>query len=251
LSNGGDFLLPGSDAPLWSQKTVQIAAGIAMILTIFLAGAVLYSGLGERATGLDWRRPVLLFILAVFLVGSCAYYVYWEGVWSSAHARAFEDHLPFAQFVISLMAGVLLALTLKGWRRLAGPAFIAFVTTTTTLALVLGWSVSAFEVTERRAARVDQAVIEYYEDNGRYPAGLGDLTPNYLLYVSPPVVVEGGGWCYQGGADGYRLGYISGSFTYSEADYFIETFAQSGEAPVGSWICDKLLARIESTESDQ
>jgi hypothetical protein len=91
-------------------------------------------------------------------------------------------------------------------------------------------------------------MAEFFEDNGHYPANLGELTPAYLLYLSPPVVVEGGGWCYQGGEEGYRLGYVSGSFTYFEADYFIETFAQSGDPPQGSWICDEFLARIEAGE---
>jgi hypothetical protein len=251
LANGGDFLLIGPEYPMWLLTAIRIAAGFGMILAIFLAGAVAYSALRADGAGLDWRGLGGRAALLILLVGACAYYVYWEGIWSSAHARAFEDHLPFSQFLISLMVGILLALTLRGWRRWAGPAFIAFVTTATTLALILGWGVSAFEVTGRRAARIDQALAEFNQENGRYPSNLGELTPDYLLYLAPPVVVDGGGWCYQGGEYDYRLGYVSGSFTYSNAHYFIETFADSGVTPQGGWICDELLARMKATESDQ
>ncbi len=244
---GGAFLTPGLEASARLLTTMQILAMVVLLLTIFLPAALLYASFREE-TELDLRRLSWRLALVAILVAGSAYPVFWDGVWSAAHARAFEDHLPFIQFLLSLMAGVLLALSLRGWRRLVGPAFVVLVITVTTLALVWGWNVSAFDLTEHRAARVDQAVDQFHEDNNRFPTDLAELTPRYLLYLPPPVVVRQGGWCYQGGEDFYRLGYVSGQFTYFSAQFQTKIYAQAGEPPKGSWSCDQLVAKFEAGE---
>jgi hypothetical protein len=246
-AGGGAFFTPGLDDALWGGSTLRMVSWILMLLVIFLSAALLYGGLrGEGA--LDPERFGKRLALAVLLIGGSAYPVFWDGIWSAAHARAFEDHLPFAHFLLSLAAGALLAVSLRGWRRLSGPAFVLLVTGVTTAALAWGWNVSAFELTRQRAARVDAAVGHYYQDNGGYPTDLAALTPRYLFYLPPPVVVRQGGWCYQGGEDYYRLGYVSGQFTYFEADFQTEVYAQAGEPPSASWKCEELVAKFETGE---
>ena len=66
--------------------------------------------------------------------------------------------------------------------------------------------------------------------------------------MPPPVVVRQGGWCYQGGEDYYRLGYVSGNFTYFEADYYVKTYASNGELPQGGWNCDWMVANFNSAQ---
>jgi hypothetical protein len=177
-----------------------------------------------------------------------AYQVAWDGIWSSAHARAFEDHLPFLQFMLSLAAGIFLALTLRGWRRLVGPLYFVLVTAVAVISLSQGWKLSAFEMTEQRAAAVKSAIESYYQENGVYPDELVELSPRYLLFVPPPVVVRTGGWCYQSGSGFYRLGYISGDFTYFDSDFRVETYAQAGDLPASSWACDEWRARFQAKE---
>ena len=245
FASGGAYFTPGPDDPAWWQTALTVMTIAGMLLAIFLPPAVLYASLrGEAA--LDWRRFTWRLALVVIMLSGIAYQVFWDGIWSAAHARAFEDHLPFVHFLLCLMAGLLLTFSLHGQRRWAGPAYVVLVTTVTTLALILGWNVSAFKLTGRRAARVDEAVADFYQDNGRYPDSLAELTPHYLLYLPPPVVVRQGGWCYQGGQDFYRLGYVSGHFTYFEADFYAETYAQAGELPPGSWNCDHLVAKFNT-----
>jgi hypothetical protein len=125
---------------------------------------------------------------------------------------------------------------------------VILVTAITTLALIWGWNVSAFEITEQRSARVNQAIADFYLDNSRYPASLSELTSRYLLYLPPPIVVRQGDWCYQGGEDFYRLGYVSGQFTYFESDFFAETYAQAGEILPGSWNCDWMVAKYNADQ---
>jgi len=243
--SGGAFYIPGLDNPTWLKTAQQVISVIAIVLVTFLPVALLYTFL-KNAPPLEWRRFAWVFALVIFLIAGGVYQVFWDGVWSSAHARAFEDHLPLSLFFVSLMAGVLLAISLRGRRRLAGAAYVASVIVTGFLALSWGWKVSAFKLTEDRASRVTQAIDGYYQDNQRYPDDLSQLTPRYLLFLPPPVVVRQGSWCYQGGEDFYRLGYVSGEFTYFEANFLAETFAQAGPVPAGSWNCDEQVDQFKS-----
>ena len=68
----------------------------------------------------------------------------------------------------------------------------------------------------------------------------------YLLFLPPPVVVRQGGWCYQAGDGGYRLGYMSGDFTYFEAKFRTQVYGQVGEPPAGEvWQCDAMVERLQ------
>lgn len=60
------------------------------------------------------------------------------------------------------------------------------------------------------------------------------------------MVVRQGGWCYQGSQDAYRLGYISGQFTYFRADFKVEDFAQSGGVSGADPTCTDLIADFEA-----
>jgi hypothetical protein len=242
---GGVFPLPPMENLAWLRTALRVAAGILQLLAIFMAAGVLYARL-RGDSPLDERRFAAGLPLVAILVGSSAYPVFWDGIWSAAHARGFEDHLPFMHFLLSMMAGGLLALSLRGWRRFAGPAFVFLVAVVATLALIWGWNVSAFELTSRRADRIDAAIAQFYQDNARYPADLAELTPRYLLYLSPAVVVRQGDWCYQGGAGYYRLGYVSGTFTYFDQDFHAEIHAQAGDLPQATWNCDQLVADFEA-----
>ena len=246
VAEGNFFSFPLVENLSWLRTGLNYLGGFSMVAMIFLAAGLVYGALnGENDRGLGsliWRLG-----LAAILIGGSAYYQFWEGVWSSAHARAFEDHLPFAHFIFSLIAGMFLAIVLRGWRRLAGPAFAILVTAFVTLIFTLGWNVSAFDLTEHRAEQVNQAIESYYHDYGRYPDSLEALTPNYLLFLPAPVVVHNAGWCYQGGDHFYRLGYVSGEFTYFESDFFAQVFAQTGYlSSEGGWACDELVARFQN-----
>ena len=243
IANGGFFFFPQIEDLSWLQTGLNILGGVSLVAMIFLAAGTVYGGLqDENRRGLIWRLG-----LAAFLIAGSAYYQFWDGVWSSAHGRAFEDHLPFAYLMFSLIGGIFLAIMLRGWRRLAGPAFTVIVTVFVTFVFTLGWNVSAFDLTESRAARVNQAIERYYQDYGRYPESLDALTPNYVLFLPAPVIVGNAGWCYQGGENYHRLGYVSGAFTYSQSDFFAEVFAQSGNLPSeGSWDCDELVASFQN-----
>jgi|WetSurMetagenome_2_1015567.scaffolds.fasta_scaffold131700_2 hypothetical protein len=244
FAGGGAFFTPGLDNPAWLLTVVQIIAGLSMVLGIFLSSAILFTSL-QAGPATDRLLAGLRILLAVLLLAGGVYMVYWDGLWSSALSRVFEDHLPIAQFLLSVMSGTLLALSLAGWRKLAGLVFVFVICAVSIQALLWGWNTSAFTLTEQRAERVNTAIGRYYQAEGRYPEGLADLTPRYLIFLPPPVVVRLGGWCYQGGRDYYRLGYVSGEFTYQQAVFQAQLFAQTGELPDGGWNCDRMVEKFE------
>ena len=90
--------------------------------------------------------------------------------------------------------------------------------------------------TARRAESISRAILAYHEEQGRYPQALSDLWPRYLLYVPTPFIIPGQDWCYQGGADYYRLGYVSRDYFSSPA--FVKMHASVGQPPDPAWSCD-------------
>jgi hypothetical protein len=244
---GGWIYIPASDQPAWSRTARSILMGIALLISILLPAGLLYLSM---RTSSDEKKPRLVWtlVLTVILLAGVAYQSFWEGIWSSAHARAFEDHLPFFQFLLSLVAGLLLALILSGYRKWTGPIYTVLVTAFAVLAFARGWNVSAFDMTERRAAVVDQAISSYYQDHGVFPDRLEELTPHYLLFLPPPVVVRLGGWCYQSSGNSYLLGYISGDFAYFDSKFKVETYSQDGDVPDRTWACDDLRVRFDAME---
>jgi hypothetical protein len=64
------------------------------------------------------------------------------------------------------------------------------------------------QLTGQRAEQVVQAVERYYEREGRYPATLDEVTVWPRRTLPGPVILYGQEWCYDGGPDYYRLGYI-------------------------------------------
>lgn len=247
FTSGGWIYIPGADLPTWSRTLLSILTVVALLTSILLPAGLFYASL-RPTSPLKKTHLVWSLVLSVVLLAGAAYQVFWEGIWSSAHARAFEDHLPFAHFLLSLIAGVLLALLLNGYKKWIGPLYTILVTTVAVVTFARGWNVSAFEMTAHRAETVDQAIINYRREHGNYPASLADLSPRHLLFLPPPVIVRTGGWCYQSSGDSYRLGYISGDFTYFERKFRVETYAQSGDVPAATWACDELRARFETME---
>lgn len=246
FATGGALFIPAVD-PAWLRTAFQILTAIGLLLSIFLPAGLLFSSL-RGSTPIKKSRLFWSLALSAILLAGAAYQMAWEGIWSAAHARAFEDHLPIVQFMLSLVAGVVLTLTLCGSRRLVGPLYVILVAAITVLAFIWGWNVSAFEMTERRAAIVDKAIVNYYQENGSYPVSLAELSPRYVLFLPPPVIVRVGGWCYQSGQDYYRLGYISGVFTYFNANFQVVTYSQAGDLPLNTWACDGLMERFQAME---
>ena len=95
--------------------------------------------------------------------------------------------------------------------------------------------------TARRAELINQAILRYHDRQRSYPASLGDLTPDYLLYLPVPFIIPHQDWCYQGGVDFYRLGYVARDYFSTPASVKVHAFA--GQPPEQLWSCDAEAAK--------
>ena len=95
--------------------------------------------------------------------------------------------------------------------------------------------------TARRAEMINQAILRYYKEQGQYPEALADLTPSYMLYLPTPFIIPHQDWCYQGGRDYYRLGYVYRDYFSTPAS--VKVFAADGQPPDPSWSCDSETAK--------
>ncbi len=98
------------------------------------------------------------------------------------------------------------------------------------------WGTTPIITTERRADQIDNAIQRYYEKNREYPQALSDLTPRYLLYIPNPFIIPKQDWCYEGGSDHYRFGYVYRQSFSSPASVRIRSSA--GEPSDTGWGCE-------------
>ena len=103
------------------------------------------------------------------------------------------------------------------------------------------WGNVPHACTARRAEMINRAILLYRAQKGQYPQALGDLTPSYLWYLPTPFIIPHQNWCYQGGQNYYRLGYVYRDYFSTPAS--VKVFATAGQPPDPSWPCDAEAAK--------
>jgi len=234
-----------ADATL--RSAYKVTSGLAALLALVLAARFIYSL--YKSDKSEPNQHWLYWSLAALLVLSVGAVTFRHGVLAHATGRAFEDHLPLVTLAVALIAGLVLALNLNPPARRAGIAFILLVPAILYIFYLLGWGVNAQTVTNARAGDLEQAIRQYQQDTGAYPASLSDLSPAYQKIILGPLTGRGQTWCYQSGADYYRLGYVYFQRYYEYPDdtpfwepyYSIEIPSTAGQPSPGEWICDDEL----------
>jgi hypothetical protein len=105
------------------------------------------------------------------------------------------------------------------------------------------------QLTEARAERVTQAIESYYAREDRYPQDLRQLTPWYALSLPEPVIIYGQDWCYDGGDDYYRLGYVHRGH-WSDPRLAGRIHTTKGEAPGLRGLCEEEVAAMKKRYPD-
>ena len=214
------------------------------IVAVVLVARLVYASLaGDQPS----NRPatVIRLVVAVLLLLVIGDLIVTETVWVQA-----EDSLsviPVVVFTAAVAAAMLLAWAARGWRRLGALVFALLVTLTASYAVEQGWRMSPTGLTEARAEKIDRAIQRYYERQGHYPSRLANLMPFYLWRIPQPMIFRDQTWCYEGGDDYYRLGYVHQRAFGVPPEYIsIRIHAAVGEPPDPSWPCDKELERARS-----
>jgi hypothetical protein len=196
----------------------------------------------------NWRRLAQVGLLALPILGLAGWQIATAAAWDVA-----TDGL--GGLVLIQITGVFGAATaiLTAWEQPVSRRSLPFI-----LALVLPLYMSAWMSfgtfgldgpwgrvpiarTEWRAASIDRAIRRYYLDNGSYPTDLAELTPRYLLILPVPYIIPGQDWCYEGGTDYYRLGYVYREYFSTPASVRITSF--EGQPPDPAWPCEQEAAR--------
>jgi len=151
---------------------------------------------------------VVALLLSGILLTGYLYNFYWLIIWDSA-GDAINFLWLFSPLVSAIFAGVMLLITLPVKTRLLGLIYALLVPL---LIITIYGSASLVDfrqLTSARAERVDRAIQAYQTREGQYPQDLRKLIPRYLLTLPEPVIIYRQKWCYDGGEEYYRLGYVN------------------------------------------
>lgn len=195
----------------------------------------------ERTTKLGLKN-LSLFITGILLIAGTAYALYWHTIWDSTSDGLASIFILLPSILVAIGSGIVIAI--KG----NVPAKITGILLGFLIPILLinvqesGWQVSYHEITENRAARIENALEKYFEREGNYPAQLSELTPRDMLFVRPPVILMGEEWCYQGQMDSYRLGAVYRE--YFSTPFSIREYVSAGD-PDDVWDCEERLPEIQ------
>jgi hypothetical protein len=147
------------------------------------------------------------FLLSGLVLARILHDFYWLIVWDSA-----GDSLDFLWLIFLapavLFAGGLISFALQGRLKWTGPLYALLVMGAFLAVYTAADRVDFRQLTEAHAVRVSRAIEAYHAREGHYPQDLQQLIPRYALWLPGPVILYGQGWCYDGGSDYYRLGYV-------------------------------------------
>jgi hypothetical protein len=242
------YLIPISwlmHRPKWLYGSILIGnLFVWPIVAVVLVARLVYAITASDQPS-NWPATVIRLVVAVLLLLVIGDLIVTETVWVQA-----EDSLsviPLVVFLVAIAAAMLLAWAARGWRRLGALGFALLVTLTASYASGQGWRMSPTWLTETRAEKINRAIQRYHERQGYYPSRLANLMPFYLWRIPQPMIFRDQTWCYEGGDDYYRLGYVhQPGFGWPPDSISIQIHAAKGEPPEPSWPCDEELEREKS-----
>lgn len=231
-------------SPRWLSSLVSAASYLIIPWTGVVMAALLIRRLMTGPRSLNWRTVVTTMIMVVVLFLLIGYQAMLASLWDVATDGLSWVFLWLTASTIGIGSAMLMAWSLPH-RQLWIPILFAL---TVPLVLVRAHNLANYErghtwgtkpvlTTESRAEKIEKAIQRYYEDHDQYPQTLSDLTPRYLLYIPNPFIIPGLDWCYEGGIDFYRFGYVHRQSFSSPASVRIHSSA--GEPPDPHWKCEE------------
>jgi hypothetical protein len=218
----------------WLRWMFGLAQLLWLAVAVVLSARLVHASLADETV--RWQVILLRLLLASVLLLSLVYQMVIALAWDEITDGLASVFIVETVIFASISAGMLVAWSTIGWRRWIALGFVVAVSLLMNSAYSPWLHRSPLALTEERAEQVNQAVLRYHTQNGRYPETLAVLTPWYLWRIPEPVMVRGLSWCYEGGADTYRLGYV-----YRPrfgAPVSVRIHAATGTPPNLVWSCD-------------
>ena len=217
------------------------------VLAIIVAARLFYLGqVGGQPK--DWRKVILILLLVVSILLLVGYQIALASVWDVATDGIGGIFLWFQVSISGIAAAMVMAQFLPNKRKYLAIAFALIVPISMRFAFWIGtygpdgqWGMSPVFVTERRAEMVGRAIQRYYDQHGGYPRVLNELVPRNLVYLPQPIMIPGQTWCYEGGDEYYRLGYVYRQYFFAPASVRIQVAV--GEPPDLGWACEDEAAK--------
>lgn len=212
-------------------------------VSVALAARLMTASLFDEQTAPRAVRAAYLTLSALLLLAvGCL--VFYEAIWDHAtDGLGALTTLTGAVIPTAVAAAMLMGWALPGGRRLAALAFAFLVPAAAAGALIWGFRISPPVLTEARAEAIHQAVLGYHDRRNRYPDELADLGPWYGSRLFEPMIFRRETWCYEGGENYYRLGYVYQPFFGGPANQIsVRIHAAAGEPPQTRWPCDDQAA---------
>jgi hypothetical protein len=177
-------------------------------LALVNAALLLYARFGKTVSDtVNDRLPEFSFVLSILLIGKTLHNIYDLTLWDNTY-----DSLDYFWLIVPIftviLSGLALSFALSGRMKRVGTAYVIILPVVLIATSALAQRVDFRQETAKRAERTVQAIESYYESNGQYPESLSQLRPRYILSLPKPMIIYGKDWCYEGGDDHYRLGYV-------------------------------------------
>jgi len=193
----------------------------------------------SRHTG---RAAAAVLIMSVLLLVGALYNFYWFMVWDSTGDGLTYLWLPIPILAV-LFSSITLFITLPEKTKLAAFSYLLLIPALIAVS-ISAQRVDFHQLTKARAEKTSQAIESYHARKDHYPENLRQLTPWYLLSLPRPVIIYGQDWCYDGGEDYYRLGYIDRE--HWSAPHLIGRIYQSkGEVPDLYRMCEQEAVALQ------
>ena len=237
------FVFPGYgrlNLPDWFETGLMFGGGLLPASILTLGGYMIYESVRERAP-IRLRRFALSSFLFALALAFFAYEIIITRILDTATDGIGAVFTFFMLISVTIVVAFIMGWRLGWYRPLTSQAYAFSVFMILFAAFSFGEPISPVKVTEERAERINRALVAYQQAKGRYPEALQELSPKYLLYVPAQVIIPSEGWCYQGGVDYYRFGFV-------EREYFdmptkVSVFAQAGSPPEAGWDCEEIAAK--------
>ena len=222
------------------------------VMAMLTAGALNTSSTADASKPVARSSILGRLTLIIILFGLLLYVYRWLWLWDGIEDGIRWIFMILVSAIAGISAGMVLTMTTTGWRRWAGLIFAIAVIGSIYVATLTGFGFEEesanYTVTEERATRIQQAIEDHKQATGSYPADLAELVPGELWRVPLPMIMPEQNWCYEAGADYYRLGAVYREH-WSSPYFEVRVYASAGDVPEETWECDEKLAEVIAQSS--
>ena len=230
----------------WLNTSLSFARVLGVLLALILIAALIHRIQNDSSADIKPLSSTATGIIILLLIALVSVEMR-DGVLAKATGRASEDHAPLIEILLAILTGMILIGVSSKHKRYTAIVYTILLPILLLGAYSTGWLLEPQAITKSRADHLSHAIERFHGEQGFYPANLDALTPHYMPYILGPLTGRGQVWCFQSGADYYRLGYAYYQRyygpTFPTGHSEVRIHAAEGEPPAGPWMCDEELAK--------